>query len=114
MYSCTIFNPFCSIYLQIGKAFAFEPSCMHAVTRSAINLLLPLASRSQLSTAVLWYANSYAIRGLFLRVHGNVRNVGFWDVTTEKRWGAVIILIFEYLHTHRSPAVTQRAPLVHR
>ena len=52
-------------------------------------------SRSDLPQAVkklghvqLWYANSYAIRGLFLRVHGNVRNVGFWDVTTEKRWGA--------------------------
>ena len=47
----------------------------------------PRAERNPLREK-LWPSEPYAIRGLFLRVHGNVRNVGFWDVTTEKRWGA--------------------------
>jgi hypothetical protein len=45
---CTYVQPYDSqsilLHLQIGTAFAFAPSCMHAVTRSAINLLLLLAS----------------------------------------------------------------------
>jgi hypothetical protein len=47
------------LHLQIGTAFAFAPSCMHVtVTRSAISLLLPLASHSQLSAACCYRSAS--------------------------------------------------------